>query len=655
VADPIAGSVFLGYLLTVIVVTAISFAVRSGRNTMLLVWRMTNLATLLSAVGVLLSIRWPYPWLLLLSSLFVAGAGALAAYTALLVSGRKPGRWFFVLILAPLPLAFLYSLLATDTVLLRMIVSSIFSCLLAAYMAVELGIAFWQQRNQYHLLLAVVSLLVLAGYLYRIYFIVTARGLSDEELRLAASWLALAINLFLFVSWNSIFAILTINDYQQQLRDSEHRFRLVVENSPNPIWLWDQTGALTYVSPVTQTMLGYDQRKVMEGVAGVQAAAARLGEAAPTPERLVEAGVSQRLIAENWLQAFAAINQCIATPGVKVQAETYMLDVDGNLHTLAITSQGYARTATEFEVVSVAHDISELRAMHQLLQEANAALEQQVADRTVDLQATVCQLQATMAELQHANAGKDAFLAAVSHELRTPLTAILTMGELLESQLRGALNPDQAKYVIAINKGGQRLLATVNHILLYTSLLASDFAIEYETCRLAELCAIAVRSIKATAEQKQQRIVQTIAPANPVITSYAQGIVQMLKILLDNAVKFTPEGGRIEVQITEGTAADAAGKQAVYLAVCDTGIGMDAAQQAALFHAFTQGDLTLARRYEGLGLGLAYIYELVKRLDGSVTVASTPGAGSCFTVTLPVRPCAADKTINQSLANDGVD
>lgn len=249
-ADPIAGSVFLGYLLTVIVVTAISFAVRSGRNTMLLVWRMTNLPTLLSAVGVLLSIRWPYPWLLLLSSLFVAGAEALAAYTTLLVSS-EPGRWFFVLILAPLPLAFLYSLLATDTVLLRLIVSSIFSCLLAAYMAVELGIAFWQQRNQYHLLLAVVSLLVLAGYLYRIYFIVTTQqsGLSDEELRLAASWLALAINLFLFVSWNSIFAILTINDYQQQLRDSEHRFRLVVENSPNPIWLWDKNRGADLCQP----------------------------------------------------------------------------------------------------------------------------------------------------------------------------------------------------------------------------------------------------------------------------------------------------------------------------------------------------------------------------------------------------------------------
>lgn len=642
-ADPIAGSVLLSYFLIVVVTTAISFMVQSGRKSVLLAWRMTNVATMLSAVGALLAVRWPYTWLLLLGNLLVIVTGVLAAYTVLLVSKRKPALWFFALMLAPLPIVFLYFWLVADNLPLRIIFASIIACLLAAYITVELGIAFWQQRSSYHLILAAVSLVVLAGHLYRIYFTVTAQGLSDGELRAVTNWLAVVISLFLFVSWNIIFSILTINEYQQQLRDSEERFRLVLENSPNPILLWDQTGALTYVSPGMQKMFGYDQQKMMAGVAGVKAAAAQLSEADRTPEKLVAAGVSQRLIVESWLQTLATIEQCIAQPGVKVQAEACLLDAARNLHTLAITSQGYKHSSSKFEVVSVAHDISELRNMQRLLQEANAALEQQVADRTADLQATVNQLQATMQELQHANAGKDAFLAAVSHELRTPLTAILSMSELLETGLRGPLNPDQAKYVAAINKGGHRLLATVNHILLYTDLLASDFRIEYEVCRLDELCAFATRSVKATAVDKRQHIAQVVVPTDLVVRSYAQGIVQMLKILLDNAVKFTPEGGRIEVRITEGTMVDAAGKKVVHLTVSDTGIGMDEAQQAALFHAFTQGDLTLARRYEGLGLGLAYVHELIKRMGGAVAVVSVPGEGSCFTVTLPTCPLAADQ------------
>lgn len=153
-------------------------------------------------------------------------------------------------------------------------------------------------------------------------------------------------------------------------------------------------------------------------------------------------------------------------------------------------------------------------------------------------------------------------LAAVSHELRTPLMGILSMAELLESEVRGPLNPDQTEYVAAIVASGQRLSATINDVLHYASLVAGKRPLEAEFCQLGDLCEGVVRAHRRAA---------------------------------------------------------------------------DAKQQAALFRPFVQGDQTLARRFEGLGLGLASAYEMVTRLGGTITVDSAPGAGSRFTVVLPAQ------------------
>ncbi len=277
-------------------------------------------------------------------------------------------------------------------------------------------------------------------------------------------------------------------------------------------------------------------------------------------------------------------------------------------------------------------DITDRKAAEQQLQEANVRLEQQVAARTTDLQNTV-------AELHRANAGKDAFMASVSHELRTPLTGILTMSELLQTGLRGSLNPPQSQYVTAIHGSGVRLLGTVNSILLYTSLMADSTPFARELCRLHEVCTAAVYAVKQKAEDKQQRLTQSAGDIDLAIVRDPRAIRQVLEELLDNAVKFTPIGGSIDLAVTAdpGTGAPAAG---VRIVIADTGIGMNEEQLAALFLPFTQGDQTLARRFDGLGLGLAYVHEAVARLGGTVSVTAEPGSGSSFTVTLPTRPPA---------------
>ncbi len=242
------------------------------------------------------------------------------------------------------------------------------------------------------------------------------------------------------------------------------------------------------------------------------------------------------------------------------------------------------------------------------------------------------QLASALRELQHANRLKDEFMAAISHELRTPLMGVLSMAEVLESQVDGVLSEGQARNVAAIHQNGGRLLALINGILRYTRLLDNSLQLEHEECALEYLATIVVSATRAAAAAKEQTIHLRITPPDLTINTNAQGITQVLKQLLDNASKFTPTGGRVGLTIE---ADDAAG--CVRMEVRDTGPGIPAAQHEAIFHPFVQLDGGLARRHEGIGLGLAYARRMVERLGGVLSVESEPGQGSRFTVTLPIN------------------
>ena len=137
------------------------------------------------------------------------------------------------------------------------------------------------------------------------------------------------------------------------------------------------------------------------------------------------------------------------------------------------------------------------------------------------------------------------------------------------------------------------------------------------------------------AEKKEQTVEFSIEPAGLTIVSDGDGIIQMLQQLLDNAVKFTPNGGRIGLHVRGDV-----DEESVNLVVWDTGIGITDEQRATIFQPFVQADAALSRKYEGIGLGLAYVQRMVELLGGAITLESTPGAGSRFTVTLPTRTLA---------------
>lgn len=272
--------------------------------------------------------------------------------------------------------------------------------------------------------------------------------------------------------------------------------------------------------------------------------------------------------------------------------------------------------------VQVAIAIHQARLYEQIHKHASE-LEQRVAERTDELR------QANAA-LTRASRMKDEFLASMSHELRTPLTGVLNLSEALQEQVYGAMNDKQMKSLKMIEESGRHLLGLINDILDLSKIEAGQFELQIESCSVSNSCQSSLQMIKGLAQKKCQRVSFSINPASIDIMADARRIKQMLVNLLSNAVKFTPNDGSIGLNVEGDMEA-----QIVRFTVWDEGIGIDPEDLPKLFRAFTQLDSKLSRQQPGTGLGLALVQRMADLHGGSVSVETTPGKGSRFTVTLP--------------------
>ena len=230
-------------------------------------------------------------------------------------------------------------------------------------------------------------------------------------------------------------------------------------------------------------------------------------------------------------------------------------------------------------------------------------------------------------DAERASKFKDRFLSTLSHELRTPLNAVMGFSDLLADKRYGELNERQQRYVAHINTGGRHLLKLINDILDLSKIEAGRLEISSEDLSVETIFGEVVSALRPLAEKKAQ----TLSPsAEPGLAVHADGMrfKQVLMNLVGNAIKFTPEGGRIEL-----TAQQVA--REVQVKVRDNGPGIPQEEQKRIFEAFYRLRKS-GEGAEGTGLGLAITESLVKLQGGSLGLESEPGSGSCFYFSLPI-------------------
>lgn len=242
------------------------------------------------------------------------------------------------------------------------------------------------------------------------------------------------------------------------------------------------------------------------------------------------------------------------------------------------------------------------------------------------------ELSAQNEQLRELDRLKDEFIGLVSHELRTPLTSIIGYIALLRDERSKGLNADH--FAEVIERNAQRLLRLVGDLLFLSRIQSGQLAMELRGTDLAAIAADTVAEMRPEAQRKNISLVLSSDDA-PTFAADPTRIAQLLGNLISNAVKFTPEGGRIEVS------ARTDGDRAV-LAVTDTGIGIPATDQERIFERFFRSASATRQVIPGTGLGLTITKAIVDAHHGTITVHSQEGEGAAFTVRLPLLAVPAE-------------
>ncbi|WP_170284240.1 PAS domain-containing sensor histidine kinase [Roseospira marina] len=231
---------------------------------------------------------------------------------------------------------------------------------------------------------------------------------------------------------------------------------------------------------------------------------------------------------------------------------------------------------------------------------------------------------------ERTNEAKSRFLAAMSHELRTPLNAVLGFSEIIKDEILGPIGHETyRRYAADIHASGRHLIDLINSLMDLAKIEAGRRELALAALDVADVIAAAVQMVCQPAARGGLTLVWSVASDTPALVADGLAVRQVLFNLLANALKYTPKGGRITVS------ARPASDGGVAIAVADTGIGIAAADQKRLFEPFTRAVDVERRAIEGTGLGLALVKSLMEMHAGHVSLESTPGVGSVFTVWFP--------------------
>ena len=405
---------------------------------------------------------------------------------------------------------------------------------------------------------------------------------------------------------------MNLGESQRSLEKSEERNSLLLNSTGEGIFGVDDEGKCVFINPAGTAILGYGDPSDMIGKHIHELIHHSRIDGTPLPA-----------------EECRATRTHITGEPAHVDDEVFWRE-DGSSFPVEYHSHPIFRGEMLIGAVVAFSDITErkradeaLKRIHAELREERALLAQRVDERTHELNLA-------NAELEKSAKAKDAFLASMSHELRTPLTTILGLTECLSDKLYGPLNSNQEKALDTVHDSSKHLLSLINDVLDVAKVEAGKMELSWDEVPVLQLAESSLRMIRQQARKKQLRIWSDVDANVSMIWCDARRLKQVLINLLDNAVKFTPEGGAIRLEI-----AGDQGKNEVRLAVRDEGVGIPKQELGRLFRPFVQLGNTLSRSNGGTGLGLALVGRIAQLHGGRVEVESTPGKGSVFSVHIP--------------------
>src|SRR5215469_15877938 len=389
---------------------------------------------------------------------------------------------------------------------------------------------------------------------------------------------------------------------EEQAREqvqAERRFRQLLEAAPDGIIEINSQGKIVLMNAAAEKLTGYRRDEL-------------LGQSMEilTPEELRPRHVGHR--AAYWRHP---ITRPMGS-GLELHVQR-----QAGVRTPVEISLSPVAYEGEMRVTAVIRDVTDRK-------RAETALREMHERFNAELTAANKELGVRNREIEAANRLKTEFVASMSHELRTPLHTIIGFTELLDEEIEGPLNEKQKRFVSHIHRDSLHLLELINDVLDLSRIEAGRIDLRPEVFALTG----AIEEVMATIRpQAVANLLHLEGPVVPGIALRADRVrfKEVLYNLLSNAVKFTPGGGRIRV---EGALHD----KAIEISVIDTGVGIPALEQGAVFDKFHQVGATVRGLKEGTGLGLAIAKQLVEAHGGRIWLSSEVGRGSRFSFTIPI-------------------